>query len=156
MAVVFLPNWRVSCQPGAIVSRWQHVLKCFKKQRLDVIKSIQSWRELNELHRFLASLCLLGWLGFELLAIFSRTFSIFSPSRSPSPSPHVFSRHFSWSLWPLRPCLLTGVLELRSDAVGVLIYRKVIFGSQVKPLTFRSGVLKGDLIFAESCIPNPV
>lgn len=52
--------------------------------------------------------------------------------------------------------MLTGVLEPGSDAVGVLIYCEVIFGSQVKPLTFRSGVLKGDLIFAESCIPNPV
>lgn len=56
----------------------------------------------------------------------------------------------------MRPCLLTGVLEPRSDTVGVLIYHEMIFGSQVKPLTFRSRVLKEDLVFAESCIPNPV
>jgi len=45
-------------------------------------------------------------------------------------------------------CLLTGVLKPGSDAVAVLIYHKVIFGNQAKSLTFRSGVLNGDLVFA--------
>lgn len=47
-----------------------------------------------------------------------------------------------------RSCLLTGVLEPGLDAVAVLIYSKVIFGNQAKSLTFRSGVLNGDLVFA--------
>lgn len=60
---------------------------------------------------------------------------------------HPF-RFLSDSICPLRPCLLTGVLEPGSDSVFVLIYRKVIFGKQAKSLTFRSGVLKGDLVYS--------